>query len=113
MRLNLMVKDETDEMNLVIFYKQAEKLTKTFLSTMPAVKDINRFKPPPLVLRVKVKEFCFTIRLAYKAATQGLKLYEIFDSEEINGKVNFTSPMKEEPQIEAIAISINQSRKKI
>lgn len=92
-----MMKDETDKMNLVIFDKQAKQLTKTFLSTMPVVEDINRFEPPPSVLRVKGKEFYFTIGLTHRAATQGLKLCKIFDSEAIKGKVNFTSPTKEEP----------------
>lgn len=61
---------------------------------------------------MKEKEFCFTIGLTYRAATQELKLYKIFNYKVIKGKANFTSPMKE-PQMEAADTSINQSRKNI
>ncbi|OMO74232.1 Nucleic acid-binding protein [Corchorus olitorius] len=80
MRLPIRLRDETAEMDLTAFDRDAEQLTNTYISNLPTYQELSQENVPDGILAIKKKKFQFKLGLTKKAIEQNSPTYRIYSA---------------------------------
>ncbi|XVF41414.1 hypothetical protein PTKIN_Ptkin01aG0278100 [Pterospermum kingtungense] len=96
-KLNMIIQDQTGQMELLAFAKQAEKLINSSISNIAANETLDKMTLPNPVTEIIDKYFIFEIGLTQQAKKNNTLGYKIFDSEICLNKLTaqYTLPMNQ------------------
>ncbi|XP_039140734.1 uncharacterized protein LOC120277929 [Dioscorea cayenensis subsp. rotundata] len=78
LRLRMIMKDETADMEITAFDKQAELMTNLNVDFLQAIEEISQTIVPEKILAVVKKKFTFTVGLPPKAIKDDVLTYRIY-----------------------------------
>ncbi|OMO77065.1 Nucleic acid-binding protein [Corchorus olitorius] len=80
MSLPIRLRDETAEMDLTAFDRDAEQLTNTYISNLPTYQELSQENVPDGILVIKKKKFQFKLGLTKKVVEQNSPTYRIYSA---------------------------------